>query len=190
MLIFNINTRDDSLEIESSEIKHQSSLLVNRAEMDVLNWGCSLSCCRYMWIISIYCMNVFVVDVVFIFLCCDAFIPKGQSRILSGTRFSLSFFFFFFFFSLKVVHHIHGWRVGKLQTCFSKDTGCRNQSTLTMTCECLANVISWSANNQTLWDLVKKYTLFSNHSAVKREQIFILNSITQTRVRSGHLVYW
>ena len=31
------------------------------------------------------------------FLCCDAFIPKGQSRILSGTRFSLSFFFFSFF---------------------------------------------------------------------------------------------
>ena len=32
------------------------------------------------------------------FLCCDAFIPKGQSCILSGTRFSLSFFFFLFFF--------------------------------------------------------------------------------------------
>ena len=42
-------------------------------------------------------MNVFVVDVVFIFLCCDAFIPKGQSRIFSGTRFSLSFFFCLFF---------------------------------------------------------------------------------------------
>ena len=34
------------------------------------------------------------------------------------------------------------------------------------------------------------FDLFSNHSAVKREQIiFILNSITQTRVRNGHLVY-
>ena len=40
-------------------------------------------------------------------------------------------------FFLKVVHHIHEWRAAKLQTCFSKDTGCRNQSTLTMSCECL-----------------------------------------------------
>ena len=44
---------------------------------------------------------------------------------------------FFFLFFLKVVHLILGWRAGKLQTCFSKDTGCRNQTTLTMTCECL-----------------------------------------------------
>ena len=43
-----------------------------------------------------------------------------------------------FLFFAKVAHDIHGWRAGKLQTCFSKDTGCRNQSTLTMTCECLA----------------------------------------------------
>ena len=33
--------------------------------------------------------------------------------------------------------------------------------------------------------------MFSNHSAVKWEQIiFILNSITQTRFRNGHLVHW
>ena len=32
------------------------------------------------------------------FLCCDAFIPKDQLRVLSGTRFSLSFFFFPFLF--------------------------------------------------------------------------------------------
>ena len=38
----------------------------------------------------------------------------------------------------KVVHHIHGWKAGKLQAYFNKDTGCRNQSMLTMTCECLA----------------------------------------------------
>ena len=38
----------------------------------------------------------------------------------------------------KVVHHIHGLKAGKLQNCFSKDAGCRNQSTLTMSCECLA----------------------------------------------------
>ena len=158
--------------------------------MDVFNWGCSLSCCCYMWIISISCMNVFVVDVVFIFFVLWRIYPQGPIVYTQWYK-VFTFFLFFFFFSLKVVHHIHGWRVGKLQTCFSKDTGCRNQSTLTMTCECFANVIFWSINNQTLWDLLKKYTLFCNHSAVKREQIvFILNSITQTRVRNGHLVYW
>ena len=47
------------------------------------------------------------------------------------------------FLVLKVVHHIHGWMAGKLQTCFSKDTGCRNQSTLTMTCEWLACLCSY-----------------------------------------------
>ena len=157
--------------------------------MHVLKWGCSLGCCCYMWIISVYSISVFVVDVVFIFFVLWCIYPQGPIAYTQWYK-VFTFFLFFFLFALKVVHHIHGWRVGKLLTCFSKDTGCRDQSTLTMTCECLANVISWSTNNQTLWDLLKKYTLFSDHSAVKREQIiFILNSLTQTRVRNGHLVY-
>ena len=53
------------------------------------------------------------------------------------------FFFLFFAFFFKVVHHIHGWRAAKLLTCFIKDTGCRNQSMLGMTCECLSDVLAY-----------------------------------------------
>ena len=95
-----------------------------------------------------------VVDVFIFFLCSDAFIPKDQSRISRGTKFSLIYLSLF----LKVVHHIHGWMAGKLQTCFSKDTGCQNQSMLTMTCECLAFPCSYFSA------ICKRHLLISQQS--------------------------
>ena len=56
-------------------------------------------------------------------------LPVVQNKVFT--------FFLFHLFFLKVAHHIHEWKAEKLQTCFNKDTGCRNQSTLTMNCECL-----------------------------------------------------
>ena len=110
------------------------------------------------------------------YVSCDALMPNDQSLISRGTKCSLFFLFFF----LKVVHHIHGWRVGKLQTCFSKDTGCRNQSTLTMTCECLEFPCTYFS---AIW---KRHLLISQQSNSLRLCSETRTNHFQTKLHNSH----
>ena len=123
----------------------------------MLLYGTSLGECMWIWQIYhimssshskpvmafnafflIYCFY-FIIIIIFLYnYCYENHFIKPNIHLFSMTKrvHLLTITIHLSSFS-KVVHHIHGLKARKLQTCFSKDAGCRNQSTLTMSCECL-----------------------------------------------------